>query len=232
MKKILFVFLIGLVTFSINAARAQEKSTFEKILLFGSGYLTGHLVHEAGHQVTAWTLGVPLRWRIKSKFSYIFWGVDRNFGYDKERYWYTWNNKTYSLPKQNSDFRKIGVVAMGGLGAEIISSEIILATSSLRTDKNEINYFLLGLITQTIANPIIYSIADNNTFNKIEPYRGTGDLRGIEKTGYNKKTFKAVVLTHSALTLARTILKLRKQNAQLPNVALTQNGFSLIFNLN
>lgn len=224
MKKILFVFLITLVMFLINTAHAQ-KSTFEKILLFGSGYLTGHLAHEAGHQITAWSLDVPLYWQINNKFEYLFWDVREEFGYNREWYWYAWNKKTYSL-KQNSDFRKIGIVATGGFGAEIVSSEIILATSSLKTTKGEINYFLLGWLTQTIANPILYVAVDNLSANSY------GDLQTIEKYGGNhhkKNIVKTTIVIHAISVLLRTILKTADFNGA--KISATRNTLLVSINM-
>jgi hypothetical protein len=51
---------------------------------------------------------------------------------------------------------------MTGLAGEIIASEIILSSSSLRRDNGDYNYFLLGFLAQTIVNPIIYTIYSNN----------------------------------------------------------------------
>jgi len=149
--------VITIFIFSVSL-QAQEHSTANKILRVGLGYLTGQATHEMGHYVVARSLGVKISpaWK-EQTFPPLVYHLSPT------------SQKNYSL------------VAAGGFIAEYVASETILASSSLRTDDGDYDYFLIGWLLQTIICPIGYSV-----FTEIIPnYRG--DIYNLSYIDYKQK---------------------------------------------
>lgn len=177
MKNIALVIVASLAM--AESVKAQS-SPVEKILLFGMGYLSGHVAHELGHITTSDAFNVPMH--IVTD----------------------WNQfpPVYELVSPFARRRNIEVEAEGGFMAEIVSSEIILATTNNLSWGNDYDCYLLGWLTMTIADPILYTIRDQMTPG------GWGDLQVIQEVGGNKRAVEAMVIAHSILTFARVMLKL------------------------
>lgn len=202
MKRIWF-FLTMMLVVAGQSIQAQEKSTFEKILLFGAGYLSGHVVHEMGHQTAAWVTGISLKWKLEPQFPYLVYDtkVYGAFGNPHDGDWH-WDHDAPTLYGMLPESRKQAIIATSGFAGESVALEIILATSSLKTDNGDYNYFLLGLLSMTIINPIANSIRDAAT------NVGYGDIQTVRDMGQNQRIVEAFILTHAAVTFVRVVMKL------------------------
>ena len=189
-------FMFGLILICSMSLHAQDSFT-GKALAFAGGYLSGHIAHETGHQVASWIWNVPIYWKLSSPL--VTW----NTTITDDNYIWSDTKGQYIYYKVNPyKLRERGIVAMGGFGAEVISSEVILASSSLKHGDGEINYYLLGWLTMTVLNPIIYTVWTNNN------NRSMDDFKGLAAAGNNERLVKGFMLTHAAITALRIFLKL------------------------
>jgi hypothetical protein len=172
-----------------------------KLLLFGAGYATGQVTHEVGHWATARIVGV--------------------------RVVYQWDERYFPPPIFRSDKaapRSLRArIAEGGFVAEVVSSEIILLTSDLRTDDGGHDYYLYGWLAQSILSPIGYVAA-----NHINP-NGYGDLHhvGVLVGRERENIVEAFIVAHALLSVARIAFKMQPDD----RVAITSNSQSVSLSL-
>lgn len=130
-----------------------------------------------------------------------------------------WNIKnfppvTYEI-SERTPLRLNGNISIGGFFLEFASSEIILASSDLKTDNGEYNYFLCGWITQTILSPISYIILDHANPDFY------GDLRNIEICGgkklgkQNRRGVEIFIVGHALMNLSRLIFRLQSSPVEI-----------------
>lgn len=130
-------------------------------LLGGLG--TGYLCHAAGHQLMASVEGVDMSWRFK--------GVNLS-----------WSANTNSKTKLRD-------IALGGFGAQVVSTEIMLATDKIPKD----NAFVLGWLGFNIFNSVRYVLSN-------EWSSGHGDLATLRNTGMDVRWLEAGLVAHAVLS--------------------------------
>lgn len=196
MKKILITTAILLI---FSFTNAQESSFGNKFLRFSLGYLTGHIAHESGHQVAAWIWNVPIEYSIEPYPSYLKWSV-KNPQFVLRHC----PNNPNLVYWEETPSHSTSMVALGGFGGEVISAEVILAISSLKHDDGEYNYYLLGWLTQTVVNSIVYTIWCNSSHHSTD--------YTVLSVWHKSELVKGFMLTHAAVTALRTILKLSEND--------------------
>lgn len=192
MKRILIVTIALAIAGFARQAQAQ-KSTVEKILLFGAGYFTGQTAHEAGHYLIAYASGTDIRPTWNTRYF-------PPLGYDVSIY---------------TRWRNYSRIAAGGFLGEFLSSEIIFATSDIKSKDGEVDYFLCGWIMQTILSPIGYTILDrlDKNFN--------GDLRDIEfysnwhQGNHNRQGVEVFIVGHALMNFSRLIFRLQSSPVEI-----------------
>jgi len=195
--KRLHLFLVSFFLFT-SSLYSQENFAV-KFLAFAGGYLTGHASHEMGHQLTSQFTGINIGWKSAPAPFFINWEMQ----YPDEVY-FTFNEGKKIMHLNPVREQQRATIARGGFCGEVVSSEIILASSSLKYDDGEYNYFLLGWLTMTVMNPIIYTIYTNNNKSDFD------DIKDLVRVGNNEKYIKGFMLTHATVTALRTILKLKE----------------------
>lgn len=221
-----------LILFFCSSLQAQEHSVANKVLRIGLGYLTGQATHEVGHYVVARSLGVNISPMWKGQ---------------------TFPPLVYHLSPTSQ--KNNCLVAAGGFFAEYVASETILASSSLRTDDGDYDYFLIGWLLQTIICPIGYSV-----FTETIPNYG-GDIDNLSYLDYkqrfqlcegriprtnfkfytlvedkqqkllqeNRTKIEVFIVGHAVITAARMIFKLNDSDAfqisSTPNSVVMQYAF-------
>lgn len=166
-KMIKALVLVGIVVF-VSSCRTQTGSlSVKKSLEFGAGFASGILFHEVGHYTVAKLEGMD---NVKLHPTKVTYEYDE---YNKSK-------------KRN--------IAFGGFAADIISSEILLA-SDKHFPKN--NSFVLGWLAWTIFEPISYTLRHEFSSG------GYGDLRDLENTGVNSRVVEVALIAHGILTYYR-----------------------------
>jgi len=196
MKKMMFVIaaaavlvlMVGL--FSGNSVALADEAAVARWSLakksagFIGGWVSGFLFHEAGHEVVARVEGVGMSWQ----------GADNR-----------WLANTY-------DQGKLRNIALGGFGAQIISTEIILGIEKIPKD----NAFVFGWLGFNIINSLLY-VLDN------ELRDGIGDLETLRATGVNTGFVEIGLVAHSILTAYR----IYKNPKFIPYVRATRGELAL-----
>lgn len=172
------VLLTLLLLAPLFETRAQSWGV--KLQQFAEGYALGQAMHEGGHFFAARNEGVPFGLSCGPNFRPLV-AFELYGDVNKEQ---------------------VGRIAMGGFGAEIVASELILSTSDLRTS-DEYNYFLIGWVAQTIVCPLWYVWKDSATPG------GWGDFRQIGNYTHDRNSAKALVAGHAVLNLVRLAFKLK-----------------------
>ena len=166
------------------AGGARAQSVFERIMLFGAGYLSGHAVHEAGHVIASRLTGIPMQ--------FVFTPND----------WPPFEEEIPFTPYMNRG--RVMMVNEAGFGAEMAASEFILDNTPTLNTNSGYDCYLLGVLAETIVNPLAYTLIDRLTPG------GWGDLRCIRQMGGEqaREDVEAIIVAHAALTLARVAWKL------------------------
>jgi len=151
---------------------------------FVGGFLSGFAFHELGHEVVARVEGVGMSWQ----------GADNR-----------WLADTH-------DKGKLRNITLGGFGAQIISTEIILGVDKIPKD----SAFVLGWLGFNILNSLLY-VADN------ELRDGVGDLETLRATGVDTGFVEIGLVAHSILTAYR----IYKNPKFIPYVRATRGELAL-----
>lgn len=151
-----------------------------------------------------------MKWKLEPQFPYLVYDtrVYEGLGNPHDGNW-TWDRDAPTLYGLLPVSREQVIVATGGFAGEFIASEIILASSSLKTDDGGNNYFLLGWLAMTIVSPFANSIRDGVTRG------GYGDIQTIRDMGQNEKVVEAFILAHALVTAARVAIKLGNHGEHL-----------------
>lgn len=161
------VVLVGIVVF-VSSCRTQTGDlSLKKSLQFGAGFASGILFHEVGHYAMAKVEGMDNVKLHPTKVTYE---------YDE-----------YNKSKQRN-------IAFGGFGADILSSEILLANDKYFPKDNS---FVLGWLAWTMFEPISYTLRHEFSSD------GYGDLRDLENTGVNARVVETALIAHGILTYYR-----------------------------
>lgn len=208
MKRMMIVVILLSLVLTIQQAFAQESwavKTGWNCVKFGAGYFSAMGLHEVSH-----------------------WGVSRILKIDMN---YKWENYFSSRAPLFGTFDpktekwKIDILAKAGFASQVISSEIILDFSDLRTGDGGFDYYLCGWLFYVISAPFSYSMHDAETA------RGYGDLYSIKWAGGNKEAANQFMLAHATITLVRTLIKLQpNQDDNSFRVESTPTSISIAFN--
>jgi hypothetical protein len=199
-KILLFIFLF------CSFLQAQEQSFTNKLFKFSLGYLTGQATHEVGHYLVAWSLGVKI---------YPVWNLK--------------NIPPLSYETELISGGNYSMISAGGFFAEYTASEIILASSSLKIDDENYNYFLCGWLLQTILSPLGYTLIEETNSNFC------GDIWSISRfpnrcsIQSNRNTIEAFIIGHSILTALRMFLKLKETDRFQINSTSTSISMQITF---
>jgi len=147
----------------LSSSQAHWNLT-KKTLGFTIGAFTGLIWHEFGHQTMAWMTGNNMNWDLP-------------------------NGKWTCIHNKDG----LRTVALGGFGAQIISTEIILSIPQIPKG----NSFILGWLAWNITHPIFYTIR-----NEIDP-GGYGDLKIIQKTGLQSEYVETALIIHAFISAVR-----------------------------
>lgn len=158
------VLLVGIVLFVSSCQTQTEGLSFKKNLKFGAGFASGILFHEVGHYAVAKAEGMD---NVKLYPTKVTYEHDK---YDESK-------------KRN--------VAFGGFAADVISSEVLLA-SDKHFPKN--NPFILGWLAWTVFEPFSCTLRHELSSN------GCGDLKDLEDTGVNPHVVEAALIAHGIFT--------------------------------
>ena len=214
--KRLHLFFVFFLLFT-SSLYSQENFTV-KLLAFAGGYLTGHVSHEMGHQLVSQFTGINIGWKSAPAPFFINWEMQ----YPDEVY-FTFNNGVKIMHLNPIREQQRATIAWGGFGGEVLSSEIILASSPLHDGEGDYNYFLLGWLTMTVMNPIIYTIYTNNNKSDFD------DIKDLVRVGNNEKYIKGFMLTHAAVTALRVFLKLKDSDRIQINSTPTSISMQISF---
>ena len=197
--------------------------SIQNLLQIAGGYLAGHVIHESGHALSAYSVGASWRLKSTSSLPYVLFTHSSVEGV-------VWKER---------------VIASGGFLAEVTASEIILSSSSLRTESGSPDYFLIGILAMTVINPVGYTWRDEYELKHYSPQeplriitpsfgrgmastiatleslrkailqqgeenrvRGYGDLAIMRKYGMDSRAVSAFLLVHSVATAWRVYEKL------------------------
>ncbi len=202
MRKIVLVLSVVLfVLVAGGQALAEDKpkldasdarwSLLKKTGGFVGGLTAGLLCHEAGHQVVASLEGVSMDWNLGGGIQIGKWTAH--------------NYSSHSLRN----------IALGGFGAQVLSTEILLGFDEIPKD----NSFILGWMTFNILNSIFYVLVN-------ELSSGHEDLKTLRDAGMgrNDVTLLEVGLVAHALLSAYRVYKDPKF---IPYVRATKSEFAV-----
>jgi hypothetical protein len=178
------ILVIVMLTCSSCTVRMNEDLTASKVLQFGAGFGAGMLSHETGHYMVAKAEGLD---NVKFRFTEV-----------------TYEGRASQTERQN--------FYAGGFGADILSSEVLMASNKLFPKDN---FFVLGWLAWTVFEPFSYTV--RNEFSS----DGYGDLRGLKEAGVSPRAVEATLIAHGLLTCYRL-----SKNPDFPiSVSAISDGF-------
>ena len=191
MKKLLLVLSVAVAfasTFSASCLALADEVSSVRISVakktggFIAGVASGLVFHELGHEAMARFEGVDMRWSG------------------------TTNWRTSASPAAMRN------IAIGGFGAQVLSTEIMLGVDAIPKD----NAFILGWLAFNVLNVANYMIKD-------EVCGGYGDFETLRNNGMNTDFLKVGLLAHAALSAYR----LYKNPKFIPYVGMARDELVL-----
>lgn len=188
-KAMIVVMILSISSFPISCASTAGKteltpsqarwSLAKKSLGFGAGFVSGGLFHEVGHFTVAKLEGMKNVRLHPTKVTYEYKPYD------------TYEYNEYDRIKRRN-------IAAAGFAADVLSSEILLASDKYFPKDNS---FVLGWLFWTIFEPVSYTLRHELSSD------GCGDLKNLEETGVNARVVEGALLAHGALTVYRLYRK-------------------------